>query len=42
MRLPIREQTRNAFAHAARLAGAGVMATWFAWQLYVLHGHIPL
>jgi hypothetical protein len=42
MRIPKREESRAAFTHAARLAGAGVMATWFAWQLYVLGGHIPL
>lgn len=42
MRLPNPERTRNAFNYAAKLAGAGVMASWFAWQLYVLHGHIPL
>jgi hypothetical protein len=42
MRLPNPDQARSAFVSAAKLAGAGVMASWFAWQLYVLHGHIPL
>jgi hypothetical protein len=33
---------RSMAAHAARLASAGLMASWFAWQLIVLRGHIPL
>jgi hypothetical protein len=34
--------SRGITGHAARLAAAGVMATWFAWQLVLLGGHIPL
>jgi hypothetical protein len=42
MRLPIPDQARSAVAYLAKVAGAGMMASWFAWQLYVLHGRIPL
>jgi len=42
MQAPNPGQTRNPAGHAARMAAAATLATWFAWQLVVLGGHIPL
>jgi hypothetical protein len=38
---PNTEHTRNLAGHAARVAAAATMASWFAWQLVLLRGHIP-
>jgi hypothetical protein len=42
MRVPLPDQTRGAASALVKLAGAGAALSWFAWQLVLLHGHIPL